>query len=422
MTEDILDQLRWRGLIAQTTDEAALRAALAAGSVALYSGFDPTAPSLHAGHLVPLLTLRRFQLAGHRPIALAGGATGMIGDPTGKSVERTLLTATAVADNVARIRSQLGRFLDFDGATGAVLTNNLDWTAQLSTVDFLRDVGKHFSVNVMLARETVRRRLDTDGISFTEFSYLLLQSMDYLELYRRHGCVVQIGGSDQWGNIVGGVDLIRRVEGATTHALTLPLLTDASGEKFGKSTGGGSMWLDPDLTPPYAWYQYWVNTDDADVVGRLKTFTFLDREAIEALAEATAARPAARAAQHALAEHVTTLVHGAVATKQVKAASAALFGQGDLRSLPEPLLAAALLEAGAVRLDSEATGVVSLLHRSGLCASTSAARRAVAEGGAYVNNTRITDADWRAGPEELLYGRWLVLRRGKRAVAGVEVG
>jgi len=419
---DILDELHWRGLVAQSTDEDALRAAFRRSPVALYSGFDPTGPSLHVGHLVPLLTLRRFQVAGHRPIALAGGATGMIGDPTGKSVERNLLTTEAVAENVEHIRSQLGQFLDFDGAGAAVLTNNLDWTARLSTVDFLRDIGKHFSVNVMLSRDTVRRRLDTGGISFTEFSYLLLQSMDYLELYRRHACTLQIGGSDQWGNIVGGVDLIRRVEGATAHALTLPLVTDASGEKFGKSTGGGSMWLDPDLTSPYAWYQYWVNTDDSDVVGRLRTFTFLSKEEIDALAEATVSRPAAREAQRMLAAEVTTLVHGPAATAQVEAASAALFGRGELTALSEPLLEAALQEAGTVRLGDGLPGVVAMLQLSGLCATTSAARRAVTEGGAYVNNARVTDVDWRPDRSDLLHGRWLVLRRGKRSVTGVEFG
>jgi len=421
VTNQILDELHWRGLIAQSTDDDALRSALDRGPVTLYAGFDPTGPSLHMGHLVPLLTLRRFQLAGHRPIALAGGATGLIGDPTGKSAERTLLTAETVGGYVERIRSQLSRFLDFDGAAAAVLTNNLDWTANLTTVDFLRDVGKHFSVNVMLSRDTVRRRLDAGGISFTEFSYLLLQSMDYLELFRRYGCTLQIGGSDQWGNIVGGVDLIRRVEAATSHALTVPLVTDASGEKFGKSTGGGSLWLDPELTSPYAWYQYWINTDDTDVVTRLRTFTFLTQEEIDALGETVTSRPAAREAQRVLAAELTNLVHGRTATEQVQAASAALFGRGELMALSEPMLAAALHEAGAVQVNGELPGVAAMLHRSGLCPSTSAARRAVVDGGAYVNNTRITDVDWKPTPGDLLHGRWLVLRRGKRSIAGVEV-
>ncbi len=421
MDETIIDELRWRGLVAQTTDGAGLRAALAGGSVTLYAGFDPTGPSLHVGHLVPLLTLRRFQLAGHRPIALAGGATGLIGDLRDVGGERPLLSAYVVRGYAERIGGQLAAFLDFEGPGAATLVNNLDWTGELPVVDFLRDIGKHFSVNVMLGRDAIRRRLDGEGISFTEFSYLLLQSMDFLELHRRTGCSMQIGGSDQWGNIVAGVDLIRRVEGVPAHALTVPLVTSASGAKFGKSTGGGSMWLDPELTSPYAWYQYWINTDDRDVVGRLKTFTFLDRVEIEALAEVTVARPAARAAQRTLAEQATTLVHGRTTTEQVQAASSALFGQGELRPLPAAMLEAALLEAGTLRL-AAGLPVAAMLQQSGLCASTSAARRAVAEGGAYVNNTRVTDAGWTPRPEDLLHGRWLVLRRGKRAVAGVEIG
>ncbi len=420
MPHDIIGELRWRGLIAQTTDEAALRSALDAGSLTLYAGFDPTGPSLHVGHLVPLLTLRRFQLAGHRPIALAGGATGMIGDPTGKSAERSLLTEETVAGYVERIRSQLGRFLDFDGAEAAILTNNLDWTGELSTVAFLRDVGKHFSVNVMLARDTVRRRLEGDGLSYTEFSYLLLQSMDFLELYRRYGCRLQIGGSEQWGNIVGGVDLIRRVESTTAHALTLPLVTDASGAKFSKSTGGGSMWLDQALTSPYSFYQWWLNIADADVGDRLRTFSFLPRAEIELLAQETVDRPAGRSAQRRLAEEMTTLVHGSEATAQVIAASAALFGGGELRALPGPVLSAALTEAGLVHVPAPLPDLAALLHRSGLAASTSAARRAISEGGAYVNNARVEDLRWVPGQADLLHGRWLVLRRGKRAVAGVD--
>ncbi|MGI8531427.1 MAG: tyrosine--tRNA ligase, partial [Geodermatophilaceae bacterium] len=333
---DILQELHWRGLIAQSTDRAALRAALAAGSVTLYAGFDPTGPSLHVGHLVPLLTLRRFQLAGHRPIALAGGATGMIGDPRDVGGERQLHPPDVVAGWLGSIRDQLGRFLDFDGPLAARLVDNNDWTARLSTVDFLREIGKHFSVNVMLARETIRRRLETDGISYTEFSYLLLQSMDYLELFRRYGCALQVGGSDQWGNILGGVDLIRRIEGRAVHALTLPLITTAGGAKFGKSTGGGSMWLDPALTSPYAWYQYWLNTADADVESRLRTFSFRSRAEIEELVELTAQRPAAREAQRGLASELTDLLHGPEATAQVEQASAALFGRGELAGLPAP--------------------------------------------------------------------------------------
>ena len=418
---DVLEDLRWRGLIAQTTDEPALRAALLAGPVTTYSGFDPTGPSLHMGHLVPLLTLRRLQLAGHPPVALAGGATGMIGDPRDVGGERQLHSRDVVAEWLVGIREQLSRFLDFDGSYAARLVDNNEWTASLSTIDFLREIGKHFSVNVMLARETVRRRLETEGISYTEFSYLLLQSMDYLELYRRVDCRLQIGGSDQWGNILGGVDLIRRVEGASVHALTVPLVTDSAGQKFGKSTGGGSLWLDAARTSPYAWYQYWLNTDDADVPARLRTFTFLSRAEIDELSAATLARPAAREAQRRLAAELTTLVHGAAATAQVQAASAALFGRGDLRDVAEPLLAAALSEAGVVDVTAPVPALAALLHAAGLADSTSAARRAIVEGGAYVNNLRVSDPQWTPAAADLLHRRWLVLRRGKRTVAGVRV-
>ena len=418
---DILPELQWRGLIAQSTDRAALRAALAAGSVTLYAGFDPTGPSLHVGHLVPLLTLRRFQLAGHCPIALAGGATGMIGDPRDVGGERQLHPPDVVVGWLGSIREQLGRFLDFDGPLAARLVDNNEWTAGLSTIEFLRDIGKHFSVNVMLARETIRRRLETDGISYTEFSYLLLQSMDYLELFRRYGCALQVGGSDQWGNILGGVDLIRRIEGRAVHALTLPLITTADGSKFGKSTGGGSMWLDPALTSPYAWYQYWLNTADADVGSRLRTFSFRSREEIEELVELTAQRPAAREAQRGLATELTDLLHGPEATAQVERASAALFGRAELSGLPAALLGAALGEAGVTSVPAPLPPLTTLLRMTGLCESTSAARRAVAEGGAYLNNRRIEDVEHVPADADLLYGRWLVLRRGRRAVAGVEL-
>ena len=420
MAEHILDELSWRGLIAQTTDPEALRRELDSGPVTLYCGFDPTASSLHAGNLVPLLALRRFQQAGHRPIVLAGGATGMIGDPK-ESGERTLRSSDVVAEWAERIRGQLERFVEFDGSpTGALVVDNLDWTAPLSVVDFLRDVGKHFSVNVMLNRETVRRRLEGDGISYTEFSYLLLQSNDYLQLFRQHGCRLQIGGSDQWGNIVGGVDLIRRVTGEHVHALTTPLITDSAGRKFGKSTGGGNIWLDPELTTPYAWFQYFVNVGDAEVVGYLRLFTALDRAEIDELARLTAERPQARAAQRRLAEELTTLVHGAAETQRVIAASNALFGRGELRELDEAMLDAAMAQAptGQVRLE-EQPSIVDLLLVAGLVDSKSAARRTVNEGGAYVNNSKITDESWRPTVTDLLPGRWLVLRRGKRATAGV---
>ena len=300
MTAEILDELAWRGLIAQTTDADALRSDLAAGPMTLYCGFDPTAESLHAGNLLQLVTLRRFQLAGHVPIVLAGGATGLIGDPSGRSSERDFVTREEVEARVERIKPQLERFVDISGGR-ARLANNIDWTEQLSALDFLRDVGKHFSVNVMLSRESVSARLEAGGISYTEFSYMLLQSFDFLELYRRHGCRLQTGGSDQWGNIVAGLDLIRRVEGGTAHALTTPLVTSASGEKFGKSTGGGRLWLDPALTSPYAFFQYWINVDDRDVGPYLRYFTFLTREEIEALDKETADRPQARTAARKLA-------------------------------------------------------------------------------------------------------------------------
>ncbi|HEY7597255.1 MAG TPA: tyrosine--tRNA ligase [Actinophytocola sp.] len=422
MGEHILDELSWRGLIAQSTDLAALRKDLDAGPVTLYAGFDPSAPSLHAGNLVPLLMLTRFQRAGHRPIVLAGGATGMIGDPRDVG-ERTLNSLDVIAEWSERIRGQLERFVDFDDSpTGAIVANNLEWTGDVPVLEFLRDVGKHFSINVMLARETVKRRLEADGMSFTEFSYLLLQSFDYLQLRRKFGTKLQVGGSDQWGNIIGGVELVRRVDGQTVHALTAPLVTDAEGRKFGKSTGGGRVWLDPELTSPYAWYQYFVNTGDADVIRYLRLFTFLPREEIDALEQDVAQRPQLRSAQRKLAEEFTRLVHGDHETAQVIAASQALFGRGELRELDESTLKAAMAEAptGSVHLADEPT-IVDLLVASGLTPSKGAARRAVGEGGAYVNNAKVTDEGWQPAKEDLLHGRWLVVRRGKRNTAGVEV-
>lgn len=422
MAADILDDLAWRGLIAQTTDLDALRADLDAGVVTLYCGFDPTAPSLHAGNLMPLLTLRRFQRAGHRPIVLGGGATGMIGDPR-EVGERTMQSADTVAAWTDRIRAQLERFVEFgSGPTAALTVNNLEWTAGLPVLDFLRDIGKHFSVNVMIARETVKARLESSGISYTEFSYLLLQSMDYLELFRRHGCRLQIGGSDQWGNILGGVDLIRRVERESVHALTTPLVTNASGEKFGKSTGGGSLWLDPELTPPYAFYQYWINVDDRDAGRYLRYFTFLPREEIEDLERQTAEAPAKRAAQRRLAREMCTLVHGPEETARVETASRALFGQGELRELDPATLAAALAETPSAQVRRPLPSVTDLLVATGLDASRSAARRTVAEGGAYVNNVRVADPDASPDEADLLHGRWLVIRKGRRSLAGVDAG
>ncbi|OBJ71698.1 tyrosine--tRNA ligase [Mycobacterium sp. 1274756.6] len=417
----ILDELGWRGLIAQSTDLDALAAATAAGPITVYAGFDPTAPSLHAGHLVPLLTLRRFQQAGHRPIVLAGGATGMIGDPR-ESGERSMHAGDTIAEWAGRIGGQLARFVDFDdGPTGAIVENNLDWTASMSAVDFLRDLGKHFSVNTMLDRDTIRRRLDGDGISYTEFSYMLLQANDYVELYRRHGCALQIGGSDQWGNIVAGVRLVRQKLGATVHALTVPLVTAADGTKFGKSTGGGNLWLDPEMTTPYAWYQYFVNTADADVLRYLRWFTFLSAGELAELDEATAARPHERAAQRALARELTTLVHGATATSAVEHASSALFGRGELDRLDEATLTAALRETPVAQLTPGVPdGIVDLLVATGLATSKGAARRTIAEGGVSVNNARIDREDWSPQPTDFLHGRWLVLRRGKRNIAGVQ--
>jgi len=423
MGTTILDELEWRGLIAQSTDRAALATALSDPPVTVYSGFDPTAPSLHAGHLVPLLTLRRFQQAGHRPIVLAGGATGMIGDPRDTG-ERALNTADTVADWADRIRGQLERFVDFDhSASGAVVENNLSWTAELSAIEFLRDLGKHFSVNVMLDRDTVRRRLDGDGISYTEFSYMLLQANDYVELHNRYGCTLQVGGSDQWGNIIAGVRLVRQKAGASVHALTTPLVTDSEGKKFGKSTGGGSLWLDPELTSPYAWYQYFVNTADADVVNYLRWFTFLSAEEIAELETATAERAHERAAQRRLAQELTTLVHGAAQTASVKLASQALFGRGALTDLDESTLAAALTEASVVEVADFTPGapdsITDFLVATGLSPSKGAARRTIAEGGVTVNNIRVTSDDWVPRSDDFLFGRWLVVRRGKRNVAGV---
>ena len=424
MATTILDELGWRGLIAQSTDIDTLAAAAAQPPMTVYAGFDPTAPSLHAGNLVPLLTLQRFQRAGHRPIVLAGGATGLIGDPRDTG-ERSMNTADTVAAWSERIRSQLERFVDFDtsatgSATGAIIENNLTWTEPLSAIEFLRDVGKHFSVNVMLDRDTIRRRLDGEGISYTEFSYLLLQANDYVELHQRHGCSLQIGGSDQWGNIIGGVRLVRQRLGAIVHALTVPLVTAADGTKFGKSTGGGSLWLDPEMTSPYAWYQYFVNTADADVIRYLRWFTFLSADELAELEDATASRPHERAAQRALARELTTLVHGQAATESVEHASGALFGRGELNRLDETTLAAALRETSVAELaPGGPDGIVDLLVATGLSASKGEARRTIAEGGVSVNNARIDSEAWAASASDFLHGRWLVLRRGKRNVAGV---
>jgi tyrosyl-tRNA synthetase len=420
---DIIDELRWRGLIAVHTDLDDLRKALDAGQVTVYVGFDPTAPSLHIGNLVQLLTLRRLQLAGHRPIGLVGGATGLIGDPSGKSVERALNSPEMVAGWVERIRVEVSKFLDFaPGPASALLVSNLDWTGQLSAIDFLRDIGKHFPVNQMLSREVVKARLDSGGITFTEFSYQVLQAYDYLELHQRHRCSLQIGGSDQWGNLVSGVDLIRRTTGDIVHALATPLITKPDGTKYGK-TEGEAVWLSPELMSPYAFYQFWINRADAELPGLLRVFTFRGREEIEELERETAQRPAARLGQRVLAEDVTTLVHGADEYVRVVAASQALFGQGDLRALDERTLAAALAEVPSVALESAQAlpAVADLMAAAGIVPSKSAARRAIAEGGAYLNNEKVTEQDAVPRPGDLLHGRFLVLRRGKRTVAGAEV-
>jgi tyrosyl-tRNA synthetase len=421
---DIIDELTWRGLIQISTDQDELRKAFAQGPVTFYGGFDPTAPGLHIGNLVLLLTMRRMQLAGHRPIGLVGGATGLIGDPSGKSAERVLNERDTVAGWVDRIRAEEERFLDFTpGPTGATIVSNLDWTGGLSTLDFLRDIGKHFPVNRMLARESVKARLEAGGISYTEFSYQILQAYDYLELHRRYGCTLQLGGSDQWGNLVAGVDLIGRVEGTSVHALATPLITKPDGTKYGK-TEGGAIWISPDLMPPYSFYQFWINRSDAEIPGLLRVFTFRPAEEIAELERQTIESPAVRAGQRTLAEDVTTLVHGAQECARVIAASKAMFGQGELAELPEPTLAAALAEVGLTTVRSSPDGlptVVDLLAATGMVASKSAARRAIAEGGAYLNNRKVTAEDARPDRSDLLCGRYLVIRRGRRTVAGVEV-
>jgi tyrosyl-tRNA synthetase len=421
----VLDDLQWRGQIALATDLDALRAELSRGPVTLYGGFDPTAPSLHLGNLVLILALRRLQLAGHRPLALVGGATGLIGDPSGRDTERALHPPEQVAEWVERIRAQIEPFLDFTGESAARMVDNLEWTGGLTAIEFLRDVGRHFRVNRMLAKDAVSARLQSDeGISYTEFSYQVLQGLDYLELFRRHGCRLQAGGSDQWGNLVAGTDLIRRVAGQTVHALATPLVTDPQGRKLGKSTGAGGLWLDPQLTSPYALYQYFLNVADGQLPGLLRTFTFLGREEIGALEEETAQRPATRAGQRRLAQEVTRLVHGESELRQAAAASEALFGRGSLDELAPETLRAALTEAGLVQVPGgpggELPSVAELFTAAGLVSGRNQARRTVAEGGAYVNNQRVTDADAPVPAGALRHGRFLVLRRGRRAVAGVE--
>ena len=413
----ILDELAWRGLLAQTTDEQALREALSAGPVTVYCGFDPTAPSLHHGHLVQLVLLRHLQRAGHRVIALVGGATGLIGDPR-MSGERVLNSRETVVEWTERLRAQISRFLDFDGDNPAVMVNNLDWTAGLSAIDFLRDVGKHYRLGTMLAKDTVARRLASEeGISFTEFSYQILQGLDYLELFRRHGCTLQTGGNDQWGNLLSGVELIRKAERATAHALTTPLITKADGTKFGK-TEGGAVWLAPDLMTPYAFYQFWVNTDDRDVVTYLKYFTFLTRQEIDALAEQVERSPEGREAQRVLARLVTGMVHGEPSVARAERASRLLFGE-EITSLSLDEVLEVFDDVPSSEWPSETfTGegvpIADVLVKSGLAPSKSEAMRLVKGGGVSVNNRPVTNERERLTRDMAIDGRVFVVRRGAR--------
>jgi tyrosyl-tRNA synthetase len=414
---NVLDDLQWRGLVAHATDLDALRAAFDEGSVRYYVGFDPTAPSLHMGNLMQLVTARRLQDAGHTPYLLVGGATGMIGDPK-ESGERSLNDAETVREWSESVRRQIEPFLAFDGPNAAAMVNNYDWTAPMSVIDFLREIGKHFPVNRMLARDVVRTRLDA-GISYTEFSYVLLQSLDFLTLYRAHGVTLQFGGSDQWGNLTGGVELIRRAEGAKAHAFATPLVTKADGTKYGK-TETGALWLNPELMSPYAFYQFWLNAEDEMVGQLLRYFTFLSHDEIEALDQAAVETPHLRIAQKALAEQVTTFVHGVAETKRIQAASAALFGGAEMNDLDPATLGAALRETGTTTLEL-GSSITQLLVATGLAKSNNEARRTVKEGGAYLNNMRITDPEYVPVASDAVAGTWLVLRRGKKQMAGVEV-
>ncbi len=416
--DDVWDEMVWRGLVHVSTDEGELKSLLAGSPITYYCGFDPTAPSLHLGNLVQLLTMRRIQLAGHRPLGLVGGSTGLIGDPR-PSAERTLNSPEVVNEWVGYLEAQVSRFLSFDGENAARLVNNLDWTAPLSAIDFLRDIGKHFRVGTMLKKDAVSARLNSEaGISYTEFSYQVLQGMDFLELYRTYGCVLQTGGSDQWGNLTSGTDLIRKAEGVSAHAIGTPLITNSDGTKFGKSEGN-AVWLDPALTSPYAFYQFWLNTDDADVIGRLKIFTFLPREEIDRLADAVATEPFRREAQRALAIEVTTLVHGREATQAAIAAASALFGQGDLAELDSDTLEAALRELPNTTTIASAL-VVQLLVDTGLASSLGESRRALEQGGVYLNNAKVEDAALTLA-DSVLPGGMAVLRRGKKTLAGIFV-
>ncbi len=411
----ILDELQWRGLVALSTDEVALRRELSENSITYYCGFDPTAPSLHLGNLVQLLTMRRLQLAGHNPLALVGGATGLIGDPK-PNAERTLNDKATVTNWVSRLAAQTERFLDYQGPNAARLVNNLDWTQNYSALDFLRDVGKHYRVGKMLSKDAVSARLNSDsGISYTEFSYQILQGLDFLELYRRFNCVLQTGGSDQWGNLTSGTDLIHRVEGESVHLIATPLITNSDGKKFGKSEGN-AIWLDVELTSPYAMYQFWLNTDDADVIDRLKVFTFLTRAEIDEYQQKVAAEPFKREAQRRLAFEVTELVHSEGDAKAAQDASLALFGAGDIRQLDAATLRSALNELPNAQV-AQGSLVVDALVATGLCESKSEARRAIEQGGVSVNKSKITSED--AVLDDVLAGNQAVLARGKKSLAGL---
>jgi tyrosyl-tRNA synthetase len=419
----VLDDLVQRDLVANATDLGALRQDLAAGQLTMYCGFDPTAPSLHMGNLAQIVTMMRFQQSGHRPLALVGGSTGLIGDPR-MSSERTLNPIDIVREWEAHIKAQLEQFFEFDGPNACTMVNNFEWTKDVSAIDFLRDIGKHFSVNRMLDREAVSARLNSTGISYTEFSYQLLQSFDYLELYRRYGCRLQTGGSDQWGNITAGTDLIRRVEGVTVHALTTPLVTKADGTKFGK-TESGTVWLSADLTSPYAFFQFWLNADDRDLPQLLNIFSLRPFHEVAQLLVASAERPQAREGQRALAREVTALVHGAEATEQAEAAAVALFGGGELRAINRGTLEAALGEAGlhqVARIAGRIPSAAELLVASGLSKSKGEARRTIAEGGFSVSNVKVTDADLPIEENLLIHNEFLVLRRGRKNIAGVRIG
>ena len=422
MSNPLLEDLEWRGLIAQSTDRKELESALAK-PISLYLGVDPTAPSMHLGNLVVFLVLKRFQVAGHRPIALVGGATGLVGDPSGKNDERTLNEEKLVAEWVAKIRKQVEKILDFkDKDTSAKLVNNLDWTKSVSALELLRDIGKHFSVNQMLAKDSVATRLSSTGISYTEFSYQVLQAFDYLELYRRDQCKLQIGGSDQWGNIVAGLDLIRKVEGGSAHALTVPLLAKSDGSKFGK-TASGAIWLEESMTSAYEFFQFWLNSDDADMPKLLKVFSMKSRAEIEELIEKVKTNPGAREAHRELAREMTTLIHGGAMAKSVEEAAKALFGQGEIGDLDLKTLDSALsqLPKTIIKKGDPYPTWVDLLAATGVVDSKSAARRIVKEGGGYLNNKKVESEDFTPSKADLLHGKYLLLRKGKRDLAAVEV-